>query len=211
MANKVYNKKGKVHPSPPLPSSSTHPADHHLSLFLPAAIFALAASLPIHDKEVLSYFLSCSGSGSGCSIDLVGSRPSTRRRACHAPQFECGCFGCYVSFWSRWDSSNNRHVIDEIIEAFEEQERRAGAEQGRARQGRRGRREWKKRGGAEAEGDAGKGRVTRGEAAEAAAVGECGSSSCGEEEVGEVERGVVRRIGTTIGYKIWNFLDRITM
>ncbi|XP_020242714.1 uncharacterized protein LOC109820929 [Asparagus officinalis] len=38
----------------------------------------------------------------------------------HAPNIGCSCFGCYKSFWARWDASPNRHVIHLILDAFEE-------------------------------------------------------------------------------------------
>lgn len=34
--------------------------------------------------------------------------------------FECGCFDCYTRFWYRWDSSPNRDLIHQVIEAFED-------------------------------------------------------------------------------------------
>ncbi|XP_020268122.1 transcription elongation factor SPT5-like [Asparagus officinalis] len=36
------------------------------------------------------------------------------------PNLGCSCFGCYKSFWARWDASPNRHVIHLILDAFEE-------------------------------------------------------------------------------------------
>ncbi|KAJ0257878.1 Uncharacterized protein HA466_0086710 [Hirschfeldia incana] len=37
-----------------------------------------------------------------------------------APVFDCECFDCYMSYWFRWDSSPNRELIHQIIEAFED-------------------------------------------------------------------------------------------
>jgi hypothetical protein len=31
-----------------------------------------------------------------------------RRRGPHPSEMGCGCFGCYKSFWERWDASPNR-------------------------------------------------------------------------------------------------------
>lgn len=57
----------------------------------------------------------------------------------------CGCFGCYKSFWARWDASPNRHLIHRIIDAVEEGGGGGGVSGGPARRGpsrrrRRGRR-----------------------------------------------------------------------
>eukprot|EP00252_Welwitschia_mirabilis_P020503 TRINITY_DN5048_c0_g1_i1.p1 TRINITY_DN5048_c0_g1~~TRINITY_DN5048_c0_g1_i1.p1 ORF type:complete len:275 (+),score=27.58 TRINITY_DN5048_c0_g1_i1:188-1012(+) len=38
----------------------------------------------------------------------------------HSPSFECGCFQCYTSFWSRWNASPSREIIHEAIDLFEE-------------------------------------------------------------------------------------------
>ncbi|CAL9039431.1 unnamed protein product, partial [Musa banksii] len=97
---KLGNGKGRrVHPVPP-PGAA-----------LPAAVMALAAVLTAEDQEVLAYLLSGGGGGRW--------REQRRRRA-HPPELECGCFGCYKSFWARWDASPNRHVIHRIIDAVEE-------------------------------------------------------------------------------------------
>lgn len=37
-----------------------------------------------------------------------------------SPVFDCDCFDCYTSYWFRWDSSPNRELIHQVIEAFEE-------------------------------------------------------------------------------------------
>ena len=34
--------------------------------------------------------------------------------------FECDCFDCYTSYWFKWDSSPNRELIHQAIEAFED-------------------------------------------------------------------------------------------
>ncbi|WCJ38801.1 hypothetical protein M5689_019838 [Euphorbia peplus] len=36
------------------------------------------------------------------------------------PIFDCDCFDCYTSYWFRWDSSENRELIHQAIEAFED-------------------------------------------------------------------------------------------
>ncbi|MCL7045248.1 hypothetical protein MKW94_024890 [Papaver nudicaule] len=110
----LYHKnKGKVYPSPSLrPSSSNNnnnKKDDVLSLLLPAAVLVqLVSVLSLEDLEVLSYLLTMSyHQKKATSHDLV------------KPLFDCGCFDCYTSFWSRWDSSPNRQLIHQVIEAFE--------------------------------------------------------------------------------------------
>lgn len=34
--------------------------------------------------------------------------------------FECDCFDCYTNYWFKWDTSVNRELIHQAIEAFEE-------------------------------------------------------------------------------------------
>ncbi|KMS96607.1 hypothetical protein BVRB_8g201370 [Beta vulgaris subsp. vulgaris] len=122
---KLY-KKGQVHPSPsPSPSPSSSSPEFSLS-YLPAAILTLAASLSSQDKEVLAYLLSCS---STTPFDFDPSKSSSKKHLKnsnnnnnqqHPPCFSCYCFTCYTNFWARWDSSPNRQLIHEIIDAFED-------------------------------------------------------------------------------------------
>lgn len=110
----LYRKKGKVHPSPPISDP--------LSL-LPATILTLTVALSPEEKEVLAYLISCSGS-SNCNFS--GDRRVTRKSSegssgkDHPPLFHCDCFRCYMSYWVRWDSSPNRQLIHEIIDALED-------------------------------------------------------------------------------------------
>ncbi|KAM7501025.1 hypothetical protein LguiA_025439 [Lonicera macranthoides] len=107
---KLYHRKGStVHPSAPLISD-------HLA-FLPATILTLTLALSLPDREVLAYLLSCS------STNFSGNRKSSRKTTAggdHPPSFNCNCFRCYMSYWVRWDSSSNRQLIHEIIDAFED-------------------------------------------------------------------------------------------
>ncbi|XP_010460477.1 PREDICTED: uncharacterized protein LOC104741334 [Camelina sativa] len=110
-------KKGKVHPSPPphpLPPSSSSSKDNSLSVFklLPAAILVLVSVLSSQDQEVLAYLITTS-----LSTTVSGKNKRTHHKA---PLLDCGCFDCYTSYWSRWDSSPNRELIHQIIEAFED-------------------------------------------------------------------------------------------
>jgi hypothetical protein len=115
-------KKGRrVHPAP---------ADADAAVALPAAVLALASALTAEEQEVLAYLLSCGGAA------VVGGRPR-RRRGPHPPEMGCACFGCYKSFWARWDASPNRHLIHRIIDAVEE-EGGAGAPRRPPRRRRRG-------------------------------------------------------------------------
>uniref|UniRef100_A0ACD5YAI5 Uncharacterized protein n=1 Tax=Avena sativa TaxID=4498 RepID=A0ACD5YAI5_AVESA len=116
---KLYQGKGRrVHPAPP-------PAPDAALALLPAALLALAATLTAEEQEVLAYLLSGIGTGSGGSAG-GGRRSSKRHNDPHQPEMGCGCFGCYKSYWARWDASPNRHLIHRIIEAVEEGTAAAG-------------------------------------------------------------------------------------
>ncbi|XVF81550.1 hypothetical protein PTKIN_Ptkin15bG0163700 [Pterospermum kingtungense] len=110
---KKLNRKGQVHPSPPPPPATI---TDHLSM-LPATILSLTAALSLQDKEVLAYLISCSSSSS--SLATTTTTTSNNFHG-HDSTFECYCFRCYMCFWARWDSSPNRQLIHEIIEAYEE-------------------------------------------------------------------------------------------
>ncbi|KAH6758105.1 hypothetical protein C2S52_023010 [Perilla frutescens var. hirtella] len=114
---KLY-RKSTVHPTPSVVSE-------HLLSFLPAAILTLTAALSPADREVLAYLISCS------SANFSSSQRKTAPKAAaaaggskggddHAACFNCNCFRCYMSYWAKWDSSPNRQLIHEVIDAFEE-------------------------------------------------------------------------------------------
>ncbi|KAL5988038.1 hypothetical protein ACLOJK_035801, partial [Asimina triloba] len=129
-------RKGKVHPSP----SSAHVGHHQstdpiLSLLLcslPSTILALSAALSKEDRQVLAYLLNnsnnynymysnCKTHSSSSSSSFGNKKKSPEeKKGEHPPLFDCSCFRCYTSFWVRWDSSPNRHLIHEILEAFED-------------------------------------------------------------------------------------------
>ncbi|KAK9278394.1 hypothetical protein L1049_027959 [Liquidambar formosana] len=123
--------KGKVYPSPSSSSSSYKDAISVMKL-LPAAILALALPLPPQDREVLAYMITRSLSTTTTNPPSTlqhhkkkSNGPTTTAAAVTAnvpkhPLFECGCFDCYTSFWFRWDSSPNREIIHQAIEAFED-------------------------------------------------------------------------------------------
>ncbi|KAL9243476.1 hypothetical protein vseg_017359 [Gypsophila vaccaria] len=109
---KLYRKGGTVHPSPS--------SDHFLSLsFLPTAIISLGSALSPADKQVLAYLLSCSTADKKHPTDNNNNNNNNRSRP-HQASSTCYCFTCYTSYWSRWDSSPNRQLIHEIIDAFED-------------------------------------------------------------------------------------------
>ncbi|KAJ3701458.1 hypothetical protein LUZ61_005163 [Rhynchospora tenuis] len=100
--------KGKVHPSPS-PAAGSGDVSSALKL-LPQEILALTAALGEKDKEVLAYLITRSMK---CHV-------APRAVASHRPMIGCGCFECYKSFWSRWNSSSDKGVIDQVIDGFEE-------------------------------------------------------------------------------------------
>ncbi|KAL4562983.1 hypothetical protein LXL04_027014 [Taraxacum kok-saghyz] len=111
---KLY-RKSTVHPSPPLISD-------HLAL-LPAAIFTLTMALSPEDKEVLAYLVSSTNFPTPrktTTTTTTTTCKSSATTADHPPLFNCSCFRCYTSYWVRWDSSPNRQLIHEIIDAFED-------------------------------------------------------------------------------------------
>ncbi|KAJ6428403.1 hypothetical protein OIU84_023770 [Salix udensis] len=137
---KIKN-KGKVYPSPSSSSSSSSVGGNGdrdvLSVFklLPAAILALASVLSLEDREVLAYMITRSlktttTTTNNPSSSLQDSKKKSSKKTQNnnnsqnsnhiAPVFDCDCFDCYRSYWFRWDSSPNRELIHQVIEAFEE-------------------------------------------------------------------------------------------
>lgn len=102
--------KKKIHPSSP-------PISDHLSL-LPATILTLTVALSPEDRQVLAYLISCSANSNNLSGHHKGKNKT--KVFDHAPEFECSCFGCYMSYWVRWNNSPNREIIHEIIDAYED-------------------------------------------------------------------------------------------
>lgn len=133
---KIKN-KGKVHPSPSssssFSSSSSANTGDYLSVLkiLPTAIIALASVLPIEDREVLAYLITRSikttasttldSSSSVYQRKLFKKVPNGNSNGNHKPPvFYCDCFDCYTNYWFRWNSSPKRELIDQAIEAFED-------------------------------------------------------------------------------------------
>ncbi|KAK5831522.1 uncharacterized protein LOC108453655 [Gossypium arboreum] len=204
---KLY-RRGTVHPSPP---STTD----HLS-FLPATILALAAALSPEDREVLAYLISCANNDfSIFSTHRKNTQKYPTKRSIsfssgsdhdHPPLFTCDCFRCYMSYWVRWDSSPNRQLIHEIIDAFED-----GLAQSKKTKSKKDRK--KKSGGADGSGGSkrtdlnlGKDESCDSKSAEASSSSKsCGVEVCGDdgEEEG-TDKGPVRRFVSFIGERIWN-------
>ncbi|KAF8399997.1 hypothetical protein HHK36_015870 [Tetracentron sinense] len=88
-------------------------------MLLPAAILALASVLSLEDREVLAYLITRSMKISPSS--MIEDKKKCKKPNTHKPPlFHCGCFDCYRSYWFRWDSSPNRELIHQAIEAFED-------------------------------------------------------------------------------------------
>lgn len=91
---------------------------------LPAAILALASVLSLEDREVLAYMVTWSMKPTNPSPITHKRKPPQKKFSpnnnTHKPVFDCDCFACYMSYWLRWDSSPNRELIHQAIEAFED-------------------------------------------------------------------------------------------
>ncbi|GFP85085.1 hypothetical protein PHJA_000652300 [Phtheirospermum japonicum] len=201
---KLY-RKSTVHPTPSVVSE-------HLLSFLPAAILALTAALSPADREVLAYLISCS------SASFSNSHRGSKGGDDHPPCFSCNCFRCYMSYWVKWDSSPNRQLIHEIIDAFEESLLKESKKEKNRRERRKGKNvrvnnislgildEPKK----SSEMCVAKEDFSFGES-NAAADGGGGETGGGdeennteEEEEGELEKGSVRRFVSFLGERIWS-------
>ncbi|KAK8517261.1 hypothetical protein V6N13_092544 [Hibiscus sabdariffa] len=202
---KLY-RRGTVHPSP----SGT--ADH--MAFLPATILTLAAALSPEDKQVLAYLISCSNNDFGnLSSHRKNNTPKARAKRSfgpggggsgsghdHPPLFTCDCFRCYMSYWVKWDSSPNRQLIHEIIDAFEDEVARSKKSKTKKE---------RKRKGSSAAGIRPGGSKEPGEDSvglnkvepSGGGDGGCGVGDDGEEGT---EKGSVRRLVNFIGERIWN-------
>ncbi|XP_022724675.1 uncharacterized protein LOC111281245 [Durio zibethinus] len=205
---KLY-RRGTVHPSPPITTD-------HLS-FLPATILTLAAALSPEDRELLAYLISCSYNDFGNFSSHRKNTPKNPTKISisnisssvhdHPPLFTCDCFRCYMSYWVRWDSSPNRQLIHEIIDAFED-----GLAQSKKTKSKKDR---KKKYNA-ADGSGGLKRpdlsLLKDDSSELKSVEESSSSSsgggggeiCGDDGEEGTGKGSVRRFVNFIGERIWN-------
>ncbi|TKY72217.1 hypothetical protein E2542_SST00956 [Spatholobus suberectus] len=199
---KLYH-KGTVHPSPPLVSDQLS--------FLPAAILALAAALSPEDREILSYLLSCS---SAATSNFSGHpRRKNAVESDHSPLFSCSCFGCYTSYWVRWDESPNRQLIHEIIDAFEDSlalsANKKGAKNGKGKKEKRNKKGCSKHAHAHAS-ESKRSELPSSlsnDLAVSESVAESNTSGSVSGEAGEgvaaEEKGSVRRFVSFIGERIW--------
>ncbi|XP_021300753.1 uncharacterized protein LOC110429177 [Herrania umbratica] len=198
--------KGKVHPSPPSPTIADH-----LSL-LPATILSLTAALSLEDKEVLAYLISCCSSSATSSNYFPCHRGTTSKSIIdvggdnkeHDPTFKCNCFGCYMCFWARWDTSPNRQLIHEIIEAYEEGLFQEKKQVKKNKKGRRKRVCIQDAKHGNDQGSSGKRSVNLNERLEFVEMNCRG----GEEGEVEFERGSIRKIVSYIGDSIWGVWNR---
>ncbi|KAH8512239.1 hypothetical protein Peur_053833 [Populus x canadensis] len=216
---KTLYRKGKVHPSTPVISD-------HLS-FLPVTILALTAALSPEDREVLAYLISCSGNNnifysnwshinsrkSSCNQKTTSyTKSSSSNSHDHPPMFDCDCFRCYMSYWIRWDSSPNRQLIHEIIDAFEDWLLKQGKSS--ATSGNKNRKDRKRKGNSRGSGELIKRpelRMKDKQLDESDSVDGNSSGSGGSEGVGGggeegTEKGSVRRLVSFIGERIWGVL-----
>ncbi|KAH6798102.1 hypothetical protein C2S52_022656 [Perilla frutescens var. hirtella] len=120
--------KGKVHPftsSSSSSSSSSNTESFSVLKLLPAAILTLVSFLSLEEREVLAYMITRSLKSTNPSFFPANEdKKKTPKKQCaghNSPAlFDCDCFHCYTSFWFRWDSSPNRELIHQAIEAFED-------------------------------------------------------------------------------------------
>lgn len=202
---KLYNGKttNRVHPSPSPPAS-------HLSS-LPAAILTLATALSPEEQQVLSYLLGTTTTTTNNNHKSKHHQRTIKNQQ-HQPEFTCGCFLCYKSFWSRWDSSPNRHLIHLIIDAAEqhhqhnmhEEATAAATTRGRNRRSSSSRRTGKKKKAA-AELEEDRKEVLPADSGHVA-DGEGGNENMDveeEEEGAESKSSSVRRLVSFIGERVW--------
>ncbi|KAK8601047.1 hypothetical protein V6N13_059205 [Hibiscus sabdariffa] len=199
---KLY-RRATIHPSPPITTD-------HLS-FLPATILTLAAALPPEDREVLAYLISCSNNDFGnFSIHGKNTKKYSTKRSIsfrsrsdhgHPPLFTCDCFRCYMSYWVKWDSSPNRQLIHEIIDAFED-----GLAQSTKTKSKKNLK--KKNCGTDGSGDLKRADLSfkKDERSELKSVEASGGSNscCGEDGEEGTKKGTVSRFVNFIGERIWN-------
>lgn len=60
------------------------------------------------------------GSGGGGGGQKGAVSAAAHGGADHLSSFNCYCFSCYMSYWVKWDSSPNRQLIHEILDAYED-------------------------------------------------------------------------------------------
>ncbi|XP_030553012.1 uncharacterized protein LOC115757062 [Rhodamnia argentea] len=203
---KLYRRSVTVHPSPPPAPPAPPIYDHnHLLSLLPAAILALTAALSPQDREVLAYLVS------SYNNNHFNNRGKNRSSNCdHPPCFTCDCFRCYMSYWVRWDSSPNRQLIHEVIDAFEDGLvlKSKGKNHHRGVKGKNGR-DRRNRSGLGAAQPAAEPKGPEPSPAKSESADKKEEANSGGGEVGsggeeELEKGSVRRLVSFIGERIWS-------
>lgn len=114
----MRNNKGKVYPTP-----ISAGAGDSLTVFklFPAAILTLATVLSLEEQQVLAYMITKSiKSTNNPSFCSTKNKKKPFNNTHNPPVFDCECFDCYTSYWFKWDSSPNRELIHQAIEAFED-------------------------------------------------------------------------------------------
>ncbi|XP_035833009.1 uncharacterized protein LOC110876713 [Helianthus annuus] len=54
-------------------------------------------------------------------VPIICNNNKKKAPAAHkSPVFDCDCFDYYTNYWFRWDTSVNRELIHQVIEAIEE-------------------------------------------------------------------------------------------
>ncbi|XP_059635382.1 uncharacterized protein LOC132277548 [Cornus florida] len=82
----------------------------------------LASVLSLEDREVLAYMITRSMMMSTLNSSSISANDKKKKNfdTHKPPVFDCGCFDYYTSYWFQWDSSPNRELIHQAIEAFVE-------------------------------------------------------------------------------------------
>ncbi|KAJ6414750.1 hypothetical protein OIU84_003712 [Salix udensis] len=113
---KIKN-KGKVYPSPPPSSSSSSSSSGANRDDREVLAYMITRSLKTTTTNNPSSILQDSKKKSSKKLQNNNNSQNSNHRA---PIFDCDCFDCYRSYWFRWDSSPNRELVHQVIEAFEE-------------------------------------------------------------------------------------------
>lgn len=176
----------------------------------------LTAALSPADREVLAYLISCS------SVNFSVSQRKTAQKTVaagggskggddHAACFNCNCFRCYMSYWAKWDSSPNRQLIHEVIDAFEESLLKESKKEKNKKERRKGKNvkvcilnEPKCSEVGLTKDDFGFGESNTAAESGGESGGGGGSREEEEEEQEEFEKGSVRRFVSFLGERIWS-------
>lgn len=116
-----------------------------------------------------------------------------------------------MSYWIRWDSSPNRQLIHEIIDAFEDWLLKQGKSS--ATSGNKNRKERKRKGNSQGSGElikrpelGMKDKLDESDSVDGNSSGSGGSEGVGGGDEEGTEKGSVRRLVSFIGERIWGVL-----